>query len=164
MKKIAVVLSLLTSTLGYAADFSDMATVKRVTPRYIEVNRPISSCQATTEAAPPKEKGIAGAIIGGVAGGFLGSRVGKGSGKVAAGAVGAAVGAVVGDRMQNDDTTADARNAERCTQRDNYQRVQEGYITVFSYNGHEFEEETETKYRVGQKVPVQVNAIVDQTN
>jgi len=164
MKKIAVVLSLLTSTLGYAADFSDMATVKRVTPRYIEVNRPISSCQTTTEAAPPKEKGIAGAIIGGVAGGLLGSRVGKGSGKVAAGAVGAAVGAVVGDRMQNDDTTADTRNAERCTQRDNYQRVQEGYITVFSYNGHEFEEETETKYRVGQKVPVQVNAIVDQTN
>jgi len=164
MKKIAVVLSLLTSTLGYAADFSDMATVKRVTPRYIEVNSPISSCQTTTEAAPPKEKGIAGAIIGGVAGGLLGSRVGKGSGKVAAGAVGAAVGAVVGDRMQNDDITADARNAERCTQRDNYQRVQEGYITVFSYNGHEFEEETETKYRVGQKVPVQVNAIVDQTN
>ncbi|CAM8450958.1 COG3134 Predicted outer membrane lipoprotein [Candidatus Methylopumilus universalis] len=164
MKKIAIVLSLLTSTLGYAADFSDMATVKRVTPRYIEVNRPISSCQTTTEAAPPKEKGVAGAIIGGVAGGLLGSRVGKGNGKVAAGAVGAAVGAVVGDRMQNDDTTADTRNAERCTQRDNYQRVQEGYITVFSYNGHEFEEETETKYRVGQKVPVQVNAIVDQTN
>ena len=164
MKKIAIVLSLLTSTLGYAADFSDMATVKRVTPRYIEVNRPISSCQTTTEAAPPKEKGIAGAIIGGVAGGLLGSRVGKGNGKVAAGAVGAAVGAVVGDRMQNDDTTADTRNAERCTQRDNYQRVQEGYITVFSYNGHEFEEETETKYRVGQKVPVQVNAIVYQTN
>jgi uncharacterized protein YcfJ len=164
MKKIAIVLSLLTSTLGYAADFSDMATVKRVTPRYIEVNRPISSCQTTTEAAPPKEKGIAGAIIGGVAGGLLGSRVGKGNGKVAAGAVGAAVGAVVGDRMQNDDTTADTRNAERCTQRDNYQRVQEGYITVFSYNGHEFEEETETKYRVGQKVPVQVSAIVDQTN
>jgi len=164
MKKIAIALSLLTSTLGYAADFSDMATVKRVTPRYIEVNRPISSCQTTTEAAPPKEKGIAGAIIGGVAGGLLGSRVGKGNGKVAAGAVGAAVGAVVGDRMQNDDTTADTRNAERCTQRDNYQRVQEGYITVFSYNGHEFEEETETKYRVGQKVPVQVNAIVDQTN
>ena len=164
MKKIAIVLSLLTSTLGYAADFSDMATVKRVTPRYIEVNRPISSCQTTTEAAPPKEKGIAGAIIGGVAGGLLGSRVGKGNGKVAAGAVGAAVGAVVGDRMQNDDTTADTRNAERCSQRDNYQRVQEGYITVFSYNGHEFEEETETKYRVGQKVPVQVNAIVDQTN
>ena len=164
MKKIAVVLSLLTSTLGYAADFSDMATVKRVTPRYIEVNRPISSCQTTTEAAPPKEKGIAGAIIGGVAGGLLGSRVGKGSGKVAAGAVGAAVGAVVGDRMQNDDITADARNAERCTQRDNYQRVQEGYITVFSYNGHEFEEETETKYRVGQKVSVQVNAIIDQPN
>jgi len=164
MKKIAVVLSLLTSTLGYAADFSDMATVKRVTPRYIEVNRPISSCQTTTEAAPPKEKGIAGAIIGGVAGGLLGSRVGKGNGKVAAGAVGAAVGAVVGDRMQNDDTTADTRNTERCTHRDNYERTQEGYITVFSYNGHEFEEETQTKYRVGQKVPVQVNAIVDQTN
>jgi len=164
MKKIAIVLSLLTSTLGYAADFSDMATVKRVTPRYIEVNRPISSCQTTTEAAPPKEKGIAGAIIGGVAGGLLGSRVGKGNGKVAAGAVGAAVGAVVGDRMQNDDTTADTRNAERCTQRDNYERTQEGYITVFSYNGHEFEEETQTKYRVGQKVPVQVNAIIDQPN
>ena len=164
MKKIAIVLSLLTSTLGYAADFSDMATVKRVTPRYIEVNRPISSCQTTTEAAPPKEKGIAGAIIGGVAGGLLGSRVGKGNGKVAAGAVGAAVGAVVGDRMQNDDTTADTGNAERCTQRDNYERTQEGYTTVFSYNGHEFEEETQTKYRVGQKVSVQVNAIIDQPN
>jgi uncharacterized protein YcfJ len=163
MKKIAILLSLLTSSLGYAADFSDMATVKRVTPRYIEVNRPISSCQTSTEAAPPKEKGVAGAIIGGVAGGLLGSRVGKGNGKVAAGAVGAAVGAVVGDRMQNDDTN-ETRNVERCTQRDNYQRVQEGYITTFSYNGHEFEEETQTKYRVGQKVSVQVNAIIDQTN
>ena len=71
MKKIAIVLSLLTSTLGYAADFSDMATVKRVTPRYIEINRPISSCQTTSEVAPPKEKGVAGAIIGGVAGGLL---------------------------------------------------------------------------------------------
>jgi uncharacterized protein YcfJ len=160
MKKIAIFLSMLTSTLGYAADFSDMATFKRVTPRYIEVNRPISSCQTSTEAAPPKEKGIAGAIIGGVAGGLLGSRVGKGSGKVAAGAVGA----VVGDRMQNDDTTADTRNAERCTQRDNYERTQEGYMTVFSYNGHEFEEETQTKYRVGQKVPVQINAVIDQPN
>ena len=163
MKKIAILLSLLTSTLGYAADFSDMATVKRVTPRYIEINRPISSCQTSTEVAPPKEKGVAGAIIGGVAGGLLGSRVGKGNGKVAAGAVGAAVGAVVGDRMQNDDAN-EARNVERCTQRDNYQRVQEGYITTFSYNGHEFEEETQTKYRVGQKVSVQVNAIIDQTN
>ena len=164
MKKLSIALMVLASSFANAAEFSDMATVKRVTPRYIEVNNPISSCQTSTEAAPPKEKGIAGAIIGGVAGGLLGSRVGKGNGKVAAGAVGAAVGAVVGDRMQNDDTTADTRNIERCTQRDNYQRVQEGYITVFSYNGHEFEEETEKKYRVGQKVPVQVNAIVDQTN
>lgn len=164
MKKIAIVLSLLTSTLGYAADFSDMATVKRVTPRYIEINRPISSCQTSTEAAPPKEKGVAGAIIGGVAGGLLGSRVGKGNGKVAAGAVGAAVGAVVGDRMQNDDANNESRNVERCTQRDSYQRVQEGFMTLFSYNGHEFEEETQTKYRVGQKVSVQVNAIIDQMN
>ena len=98
-----------------------------------------------------------------MAGGLLGSRVGKGNGKVAAGAVGAAVGAVVGDRVQNADTN-DTNNVERCTQRDNYQRVQEGYMTTFSYNGHELEEETQTKYRVGQKVSVQVNALIDQTN
>jgi uncharacterized protein YcfJ len=161
MKKIAIVLSLLTSTLGYAADFSDMATVKRVTPRFIEINRPISSCQTTSEVAPSKEKGVAGAVIGGVAGGLLGSRVGKGNGKVAAGAVGAAVGAVVGDRMQNDDTNNESRNVERCTQRDSYQRVQEGFMTLFSYNGHEFEEETQTHYRVGERVPVQVNAVIN---
>ena len=153
----------LLTTVAQAAEFSDMATVKQVTPRYVEINRPISSCQTSSEVAPPKEKGVAGAIIGGVAGGLLGSRVGKGNGKVAAGAVGAAVGAVVGDRMQNDDTT-DTRNVERCTQRDNYQRTQEGYMTLFSYNGHEFEEETQTKYRVGQKVPVQVNAVINPTH
>jgi len=164
MKKISIALIAIFASVSHAAEFSDMATVKQVTPRYIEVNRPISTCQTTSEAAPPKEKGIAGAIIGGVAGGLLGSRVGKGNGKVAAGAVGAAVGAVVGDRVQNDDTTADTRNVERCTQRDNYQRTQEGYMTLFSYNGHEFEEETQTKYRVGQKVPVQVNAVINQTN
>lgn len=164
MKKISIVIVALMASVAQAAEFSDMATVKQVTPRYIEVNRPISTCQTTSEAAPPKEKGIAGAIIGGVAGGLLGSRVGKGNGKVAAGAVGAAVGAVVGDRVQNDDTTADTRNVERCTQRDNYQRTQEGYMTLFSYNGHEFEEETQTKYRVGQKVPVQVNAVINQAN
>jgi uncharacterized protein YcfJ len=163
MKKLSIALMFLASSFANAAEFSDMATVKRVTPRYIEINRPISSCQSTSEAAPPKEKGIAGAIIGGVAGGLLGSRVGKGSGKVAAGAVGAAVGAVVGDRVQNADTN-DTNNVERCTQRDNYQRVQEGYMTTFSYNGHEFEEETQTKYRVGQKVSVQVNAVIDQPN
>ena len=163
MKKLSIGLMILVSSLANAAEFSDMATVKRVTPRYIEINRPISSCQTSAEATPPKEKGVAGAIIGGVAGGLLGSRVGKGNGKVAAGAVGAAVGAVIGDRMQNDDTN-ETNNLERCTQRDNYQRVQEGYITTFSYHGHEFEEETQTKYRVGQKVSVQVNAIIDQTN
>ncbi len=163
MKKFSIALIVLASSFANAAEFSDMATVKRVTPRYIEVNRPISSCQTSTEAAPPKEKGVAGAIIGGVAGGLLGSRVGKGNGKVAAGAVGAAVGAVIGDRMQNEDT-AETRNNERCTQRDNYERVQEGYITTFSYKGHEFEEETQTKYRVGQKVSIQENAIIDQTN
>ncbi len=163
LKTIVITLSLLISNLSFAAEFSDMAIVKRVTPRYVEINRPISSCQTSTEAAPPKEKGIAGAIIGGVAGGLLGSRVGKGNGKVAAGAVGAAVGAVVGDRVQNADTN-DTNNVERCTQRDNYQRVQEGYLTTFSYNDHEFEEETHTKYRVGQKVSVQVNAVIDQTN
>jgi len=163
MKKLSIALMFLVSNFTNAAEFSDMATVKRVTPRYIEINRPISSCQTSTEALPPKEKGIAGAIIGGVAGGLLGSRIGKGNGKVAAGAVGAAVGAVVGDRVQNADTN-DTNNVERCTQQDNYQRVQEGYITTFSYNGHEFEEETQTKYRIGQKVSVQVNAVIDQTN
>ena len=163
MKKLSIALMFLASIFANAAEFSDMATVKRVTPRYSEINRPISSCQNSTEAAPPKEKGIAGAIIGGVAGGLLGSRVGKGSGKVAAGAVGAAVGAVVGDRVQNADNN-DTNNVERCTHRDNYQRVQEGYITTFSYNGHEFEEETQTKYRIGQKVSVQVNAVIDQPN
>jgi uncharacterized protein YcfJ len=163
MKKLSIALMFLVSNFTNAAEFSDMATVKRVTPRYIEINRPISSCQTSTEALPPKEKGIAGAIIGGVAGGLLGSRIGKGNGKVAAGAVGAAVGAVVGDRVQNADTN-DTNNVERCTQQDNYQRVQEGYITTFSYNGHEFEEETQTKYRIGQKVSVQVNAVIDQPN
>ena len=163
MKKLSIALMFLVSNFTNAAEFSDMATVKRVTPRYIEINRPISSCQTSTEALPPKEKGIAGAIIGGVAGGLLGSRIGKGNGKVAAGAVGAAVGAVVGDRVQNADTN-DTNNVERCTQQDNYQRVQEGHITTFSYNGHEFEEETQTKYRIGQKVSVQVNAVIDQTN
>jgi hypothetical protein len=159
VKKLSIALLALFATLAQAADFSDMATVKRVTPRYVEINRPISSCQTSTEVAPPKEKGVAGAIIGGVAGGLLGSTVGKGKGRVATGAVGAAVGAVVGDRMQNDDTS-ESRNVERCTQRDNYQRVQEGFMTVFSYNGHEFEEETPTQYRVGERVPVQVNAVI----
>jgi outer membrane lipoprotein SlyB len=87
--------------------------------------------------------------------------VGKGKGRVATGAVGAAVGAVVGDRMQNDDTNNESRNVERCTQRDSYQRVQEGFMTLFSYNGHEFEEETQTHYRVGERVPVQVNAVIN---
>ena len=28
--------------------------------------------------------------------------------------------------------------------------------------GHEFEEETQTQYRVGQRVPVQVNAVINK--
>jgi len=112
MKMLSMAFMFLALGFANAHEFSDMATVKRVTPRYIEINRPISSCQTSTETAPPKEKGIAGAIIGGVAGGLLGSRVGKGNGKVAAGAVGAAVGAVVGDRVQNADNN-DTKNVVR---------------------------------------------------
>ena len=70
------------------------------------------------------------------------------------------MGAVVGDRIQNDDTNQ-PRDVERCSQSDNYQRVQEGFMTLFLYNGHEFEEETKTQYRVGDRVPVQVNAIIN---
>jgi len=56
MKKLSIALMVLASSFANAAEFSDMATVKRVTPRYIEVNNPISSCQTSTEAAPQKKK------------------------------------------------------------------------------------------------------------
>ena len=38
MKKLSIALMVLASSFANAAEFSDMATVKRVTPRYIEVN------------------------------------------------------------------------------------------------------------------------------
>ncbi len=39
MKKLSIALMVLASSFANAAEFSDMATVKRVTPRYIEVNQ-----------------------------------------------------------------------------------------------------------------------------
>ena len=55
MKKRSLALIAMLASVAHAAEFSDMATVKQVTPRYIEINRPISSCQNTSEATPPKE-------------------------------------------------------------------------------------------------------------
>jgi len=109
MKKSLLVLSLVSLYgSGYAADFTDTASVVSSTPIYERVSEPKRECWTETVQVTPKERSMGGAVVGGVAGGLLGSQVGGGSGNTAATGAGAVAGAVAGDRVSNPDSNRSA--------------------------------------------------------
>jgi uncharacterized protein YcfJ len=73
--------------------------------------------QQVTQAPPPNQPNVGGALIGGLVGGILGHTVGGGSGKDLATAAGAVGGAVVGSNLANQNSggpQAVARDVQRC--------------------------------------------------
>jgi uncharacterized protein YcfJ len=161
IKKLIVLPLLVSSTLVFAEDIVDVATVVRVAPRYQVVMTPSTQCQNVREVVP-KEKSLGGALLGGVAGGIIGSQVGGGKGKIATGALGAGIGAVVGDRMQNDGTpSTETRDVQQCSQVNTQQQVLDGYIATLKYSGHETEVITRNQYKPGDRVRVRVQVFLD---
>lgn len=94
---------------AYAADYNDTAEVISSAPIYERVTEPRRECSTeTVQAAAPKERSMAGAVVGGIAGGLLGSQVGGGTGSTVATGAGAVAGAVIGDRVDNPDSNRSA--------------------------------------------------------
>lgn len=141
---------------AFAADYTDMATVTTVNPRYENMNVPKQQCQMVQETAP-QDRSLTGAVIGGVAGAIIGSQVGGGKGRIATGALGAGVGAVVGDRIDNSNNGANTRQIERCTLIDNYQQVVRGYDVTYQYQNRTYQTYMTNSVKVGDAIRVQVN-------
>ncbi len=133
-------------SLQAAADdvYYDTARVISVTPQTERVNNPRQECHTEYSRDSYYQSGdrdIGGSIIGGIAGGLIGSQVGKGKGRIAGAAVGAATGAIVGDRIDNSDRRDygySSRPVERCTQIDNWQTVNRGYLVTYRFNGRDY--------------------------
>lgn len=132
--------------LPAAADdvYYDNARVVSVTPQTERVNNPRQECHTEYSRDSYYQSGdrdIGGSIIGGIAGGLIGSQIGKGKGRIAGAAVGAATGAIVGDRIDNSDRRDygyNSRPVERCTQIDNWQIVNRGYLVTYRFNGRDY--------------------------
>ena len=149
-------MALISSARVFAADYTDMATVTTVNPRYENMNVPRQQCQMVQETVP-QEKSLTGALVGGVAGAIIGSQVGGGKGRIATGAVGAGVGAIVGDRIDNSNNGVTTRQVERCTLIDNYQQVIRGYDVVYQYQNRTYQTYMTTPVKAGDAIRVQVN-------
>jgi uncharacterized protein YcfJ len=139
-----------------AADYTDMATVTAVNPRYENMNVPRQQCQMVQETVP-QERSLTGALVGGVAGAIIGSQVGGGKGRIATGAVGAGVGAIVGDRIDNSNNGVTTRQIERCTLIDNYQQVIRGYDVTYQYQNRTYQTYMTNPIKAGDAIRVQVN-------
>lgn len=97
---------------------------------------------------------LAGALIGGV----IGNQFGNGSGKEAMTVLGAILGANRGANSTRD-AVVGYRVEQRC---ENVRRVVNEpvlshYRISYTYNGHEYHQETHRKYTLGQRVSVQPN-------
>lgn len=146
----------MTSATVIAADYTDMATVTAVNPRYENMNVPKQQCQMLQETIP-QERSLAGAVVGGVAGAIIGSQVGGGNGRIVTGAVGAGVGAIVGDRIDNRNNSVNTRQVERCTMIDNYQQVVRGYDVTYQYQNRAYQTYMTNPVKAGDAIRVQVN-------
>ena len=138
-----------------AGDFTDMAIVTAVNPRYETMNVPRQQCQVVQETIP-QERSLTGAIVGGVAGAIIGSQVGGGKGKIATGAIGAGAGAIIGDRIDNNNGTS-TRQVDRCSLVDNYQQVVRGFDVSYQYQNHFYQTYMSTAVKVGDAIRVQVS-------
>ena len=155
-KSVVAFFALVNSVNGFSADYTDMASVTWVNPRFENINFPRQQCQIVQEAIP-QERSIAGAVIGGVAGAIIGSQVGSGSGRVASGSIGAGVGAIVGDRIDNSNNGVTTRQVEKCTLIDNYQQIARGYDVTYQYQNRSFQTYITTPVKVGDAIRIQVN-------
>jgi uncharacterized protein YcfJ len=160
MKKLAIAFPvlMLVSMHGFASEFDDYATVKRVDPQVVRTNHPRQECTTdyvTSQAPQSSDRSLSGAVIGGLTGAILGNQVGGGRGKTAATAVGAVTGAIVGDRVQNGSgyQTQD-RPVQRCHTVDHWEQHNDGYKVTYEYMGHR--ETTILPYDPGSSIRVHV--------
>jgi uncharacterized protein YcfJ len=132
---------LLAPPAALAAQYDGYAQVRRVTPRYEQVNIPRQECRSEYIQPSPAGRGdsYVGSVIGGITGAIVGNQVGRGHGNVAATALGAITGAIVGDRLQNR-AGGDwgGREIRRCRTRDQWERRLVGYRVVYEYAGHRY--------------------------
>jgi len=152
----AGLIALTVNNSAIAGDFTDMAIVTAVNPRYETTNVPRQQCQVVQETVP-QERSLTGAIVGGVAGAIIGSQVGGGKGRIATGAIGAGTGAIIGDRIDNNNNGISTRQVERCTLVDSYQQLVRGYDVSYQYQNRTYQTYMNSAVKVGDAIRVQVS-------
>lgn len=155
--------------LPAAADdvYYDTARVLSVVPQTERVNNPRQECHTeySRGSYSSRDRDVGGSIIGGIAGGLIGSQIGKGKGRIAGAAVGAVTGAIVGDRIDNSDRRDygyNSRPVERCTQIDNWQIVNRGYLVTYRFNGRDYT--TTMANDPGDTIGVKVSVVPEYRN
>lgn len=168
MKKLSILSLMLVANMAYAVE--DTATIKRVSPQYSTVNKPIEVCRNETvnetiqQQAQP-EKNYGGAVLGGLAGGLLGNQIGGGSGRAIATAAGVVAGAYIGDNMSNNAAAANgniqhhpqtvSRQVRNCHMENESRQELTGYRIDYMYAGKSYSVVSEEK-PVGNKLRVHV--------
>lgn len=140
-------------------DRYDYAKVIESHPIYESVRVPSSRRECYDEPVRYRNSGndsYTGIITGGILGGVLGNQVGKGRGRDVATIAGTVLGGSVGRDLTRGNSYGYPDYQQRCETVNNYyeERRPAGYHVTYRYRGGVYE--TQTDYRPGNKIRIQV--------
>jgi uncharacterized protein YcfJ len=138
MKKTLIAFFVLASVGGaFAQPFSDVASVRRVTPQFQQVSVTRQACETRTVATQAATSSVGGgAVLGTIVGGVIGSRFGGGDGRLAATALGAGIGAVMGNNSDRQGSPAPSyQQVQDCHPVTAYEQQRTGYLVEYDYQG-----------------------------
>ena len=166
MNKLLATVAVIT-TMSFATSVSaeEYATVTAVKPNYQNVSVPRYRTDCRVNQVPiygstQRQASTADTIVGAVIGGAIGNQVGGGSGKDAATVLGAIIGAdVANKRVTQQQQIIGYREEQTCNNVTYYETQEQlkNYTIRYEWNGLVGKTITYNNYRVGDRIPVEVN-------
>ena len=160
MKKLLATVAMV--CFASTASANEFATITKITPNYQNVSVPQYRTDCKIVEVPiyggRKQASTADAFVGAIIGGAIGNQFGGGSGKDAATVLGAIVGADVANKKGSQEQIIGYRQEQVCQNVTFYETQEElkNYTIRYEWRGIVGKTVTYNKYRVGDRIPVDV--------
>ena len=164
MNKFLVTVAVIgTMSFATSASAEEYATITSVNPNYQNVSVPQHRTDCKIVEVPiyggRSQASTGDTIVGAIIGGAIGNQVGGGSGKDAATVLGAIIGADVANKKGGQERIIGYRQEQVCNNVTFYETQEQlkNYTIRYEWNGLVGKTITYNNYRVGDRIPVEVN-------
>ena len=164
-KLLATVAVVSTMSFATSASADEYATITAVKPndQNVQVPRYRTDCRVNQVPiygnVPGGQASTGDTVLGAIIGGAIGNQVGGGSGKDAATVLGAIIGADVANKKGGQERIIGYRQEQVCNNVTFYETQEQlkNYTIRYEWNGLVGKTITYNNYRVGDRIPVEVN-------